>query len=645
MTRDPSPPIRFRRATHPPPILGLVVTLALVLAWTPIYAASTPPFFNDITSTAGIGVRCDCGFGDCGSGVAFADFDGDGDLDLFVGMDTGAANRLFVNDGFGSFTNRAGAAGVNDLSCAKGVAFADYDNDGDLDFFVASWDGPNVLYQNNGDATFTDQTVFARVEYTGKSSGATWGDFDNDGHLDLYIANDFGTGNVLYRNNGNETFTDVSLASGTNLSMLAMGIAIADYDHNGYLDLYITNAPVGNALLHNNGDGTFTDVAKSKGVFVQRNGWGTVFFDCDNDGDDDLYVVNQTAAGGTQDSENMLFENVGGTFADISASSGVADQRPGYGMAVGDYNNDGYYDMFVQNCSSSGNPAPMSFYENTTSGNNWVKFQTVGTQSNRDGIGARLTVTTGSLTQIKEVSGGSSYLSQNSLEVGFGIGEATSLDVLNVRWPSGIVDVYQNLPINQTRTLTEGETVPVFITGFDAAARGAGVELSWEIWRDEAIDGFRLYRSQAGGPAAELPIDGGLGPQARRYVDTAVEGGTRYAYVLAVVMPDGTELRSQRIAVELPLGGLVLHQNNPNPFNPLTRIGFVLPRAAPARLGIYDASGRLVTTLVDGALDAGPHEVTWSGRDRAGNPVASGIYFYRLSSGSRTLTRKMILLK
>jgi hypothetical protein len=634
---------------------------------------------------------------DWGYGAAFFDCDGDGDLDLFVANEDGVGDWLFRQNADHTFTDIGQAAGCNGLGNNRAVKFADYDNDGDEDVFVASHRGPNHLYRNEGNGTFVDVAdsamasgnltfggawgdynrdgfldlyVVNRVEanqfYVNNGDGtfseraeqlgiadrkagleSVWIDYDNDGDLDLYLSNDKHGGNRLWRNNDDGTFTDVSLESGSNISIDSMGIGVGDFDGNGFLDLYLTNTTgltsIKNVLLRAKGDGTFENVATQLGVQVAQYGWGNSFLDFDNDMDLDLYVVNWDFLPGADAAKNRLFRNNGdGTFTDVTDAAGAGDTGPGYGLALGDYNNDGFVDMFVSN-----NRAKSVLYRAIPTAANWLKVKTRGTQSNRDGIGARVTVVAGGVTQFRDVSGGESYLCQPSLEVEFGLGGFTMASRVDVRWPSGIVDRYENVASKQTLLVVEGETNALIVSLLEATLQDGDVRVRWDASRETGVLGFRVYRS-AGGGGEELVSGPDLLPaSAREFVDAAVPRGAAYTYVVAGVEADG-ESRSGPAEVVVPAAPVVryaLEQNAPNPFNPRTEIWFELPGATAARLAVYDAGGGLVRVLVNSDLPAGRHRAVWGGVDDQGERAASGIYFYRLESAYGVQTRKMVLLK
>ena len=447
--------------------------------------------FTDITAAAGVGNQ-----GNYGQGVACADYDNDGDTELYV--TNFGPDILYRNNGDGTFTDITAHAGISDAAWSSSACFLDYDNDGHLDLFVVSYldysldaayrpcgenatrtychpslfeGAPDRLYRNNGDGTFTDVSREAGVGniggmFHGKGLGVVSADFNNDGAPDLYVAND-DTRNDFFYNNGDGTFSEISLLAGcaysfNGVAQAGMGIASGDYNGDGALDIFVTNLSYEtNALYRNNGDGTFTDViyearlGKESYLYV---GFGTGFLDADNDGWLDLFVANghiidniaETHDVLTYAQPNQLFRNNGdGTFQEISETAGPYFHRAqvSRGSIFGDYDNDGDVDILV---TQSNAPATLLRNENGNK-QNWLRIKPVGTISNRDGIGARVLLT----QQIRDVNPCASYLSSHDARLHFGLGENTSVDRLEIRWPSGVVEVYENLPVNQEHVLTE----------------------------------------------------------------------------------------------------------------------------------------------------------------------------------------------
>ena len=445
--------------------------------------------FTDVTEQVGVG---DTGYG---AGCAAADYDNDGDQDLYV--TNFGANVLYRNNGDGTFTDVAQHTGVEDNRWSLGCAFADYDNDGFVDLYVAnyidfdfethtnctqkgvstycppeSFEGlPDTLYRNNGDGTFTDVTTSTGVyNEDGKGMGVVFGDYDNDGDVDCYVGNDAGE-NFLYQNKGNGTFTNVGWMAGVEADengnvQGTMGVDFGDYDNDGRLDLIAVNyQQQPNALYRNDNGSFFTDVSFVAGMAesLPYVGWGADFFDVDNDGDQDLLIANghlqdtveQYDDTTTYAQRNYLLINNGqGRFANVSTETGngLQSRRVSRGLATGDYDNDGDLDMLISNA----NDTPQLLRNDGGNQGNWILIRTIGTRSNRAGIGARVKIQTGDLIQIDEVRSGSGYLSQNDLRLHFGVGTHKRIDRVEVRWPSGVVDVIRDLAPNQILTITEG---------------------------------------------------------------------------------------------------------------------------------------------------------------------------------------------
>ncbi len=400
------------------------------------------------------------------------DYDNDGYLDLSV---TGGsldpetvAKLLYHNDGDGTFTEVGQASGMaqsGDLDNVRAAAWADYDNDGDLDLLVVNVrpdfeSPPSRLYRNNGNGTFTD--TWPSIGGSDHGLGAAWGDYDGDGDQDLYVASEFeNDGSTvpqpsrLYRNNGNGDFTEVGATAGVGSSGLSRGVAWGDFDNDLDLDLYVVNNGGPNRLYRNDGDGTFTDVAEDAVVDDPKTGFGNTatWVDSDQDGDLDLYVSNLASS-----SPSRLFQNSGdGPFVEIGASAGVA-QHSG-GASWGDFDHDGDLDLYLPTVQfSDGGPIgwPNALYRNEGTNNNWLTLNLVGTASNRDAVGTRITAVVDDLRQRRDVEAGSGLFSFHSLSVDFGIGSASIVDSLIIRWPSGVRQVFTDVAVNQSLVITEG---------------------------------------------------------------------------------------------------------------------------------------------------------------------------------------------
>ena len=447
------------------------------------------------------------GLGDTrwGMGCAVADYDNDGDADLYV--TNYGNNALYENRGDGTFADLAQHAGVSgDGAFSTGCAFFDYDRDGDLDLYVANyidfdyfmettperrheWRGlavhfgpqgmrgeADVFYRNEGEGIFSEATTAAGLVDHDLlyGLGVVAGDYDNDGDADLYVANDTGP-NYLYDNGGDKTFTDVAWMKGVAYGeggepQGCMGIAFGDYDNDTYPDILVTNFwEETNTLYHNDGGQFFSDLTFDAGVGLesfQFLAWGTEFFDYDNDGDKDLFVANghvypqvdRANFGVRYAQTNQLFENVGrGSFAEVSRTSGAGLQieKVSRGAAFGDYDADGDLDIFVLEL----NDRPTLLRNDGGDRNNYLIIRTEGTQSNRDGIGTRIKIRCGDTTQVNEVRSGSSYLSQNDLRIHFGLGKCARVDRVDVFWPSGLVEHFENLSANRVLVIREGSGI------------------------------------------------------------------------------------------------------------------------------------------------------------------------------------------
>jgi hypothetical protein len=545
-----------------------------------VEAPNTPlgASFIDVAHEAGLNVKTIYGgehknkylLETTGCGVAFYDYDNDGWLDIFLvngwrleGFPAGEepTSHLFKNNRDGTFTDVTARAGLTHHGWGQGVCIGDYDNDGWDDLFV-SYFGKNVLYHNNGDGTFTDVTDKAGVGGNGNrwNTGCAFVDYDRDGKLDLFVANyidlDLATApvpesgpclykgvmvacgppglkggkNILFHNNGNGTFSDVSESSGilSSSGTFGLGVLTADFDNDGWPDIYVANDSAPSALYHNKKNGKFEDVAVEAGcalsadgkpqagmgvwaadydldgnldivktnfagdtpslyrnlggtnfedmtfsaglgAHTQYLGWGCGFIDFDNDGWPDILICNghvypeveqlKTEAGYAQ--HKLLYRNMrNGRFEEVTdlAGAGITTPVAARGCAFGDFDNDGDIDMVVNTV----NGLPQLLRCDSTSGNNWIKVKLIGVKSNRSGIGARVSCTTTvpgeskPHRQMDDVRSGGSYFSQSDLRVHFGLGKATKVDVLEVRWPSGQVDTLKDTGVNHVVFVKEG---------------------------------------------------------------------------------------------------------------------------------------------------------------------------------------------
>ncbi|MCU1288525.1 MAG: ASPIC/UnbV [Acidobacteria bacterium] len=456
--------------------------------------------FTDVSDKAGVG------FPGYAMGGAVGDYNNDGFPDMYITCLGG--NVLYKNNGDGTFSDETKKAAVADGRWSAGAAFGDYDGDGFLDLMVTNYvdyklsDLPNFgaqptckfrgvdvqcgprglkgagdsLFRNNGDGTFTNVTKDSGMDDPGGFYGMqpVWSDFGNTGKLDLYVAND-STPNFFYRNTGDGKFAEDGLITGTAVSgdgseQGSMGVAVGDYLHNGNFSIYTTNfVDEYNTLYRNNGKYDFLDVsfaAKVAQVTRPYVGWGTGFFDLDNDTWLDLFVVNghvypqmdQISSGSKYKQGKILFINNGdGTFCEATKQGGAAlsELRVSRGAAFGDLDNDGQIDIVVEDLDST----PMILKNEGDQSNRWITLELGAKTGNPLAIGARIKVTAGSIVQIEEIRSGGSYLSQNDLRVHFGLGKAAKADSVEIRWNSGKTETIKDVAADKFYAILEGEGI------------------------------------------------------------------------------------------------------------------------------------------------------------------------------------------
>jgi hypothetical protein len=577
-------PYLARNTRLPAACLGVACLAVFISAVHPAPAHAVT--FTDVTTSAP---------GDTGvcRGITFVDFDGDGFPDLTWSREGTPVVRMARNDRNGHFTEVTPAPmllGGNSTT----LAWADFDNDGDLDLYSVEEESPNHLYRNDGNGVFNDITTGALGD-PGHGHGMTWIDYDKDGDVDIFFANLYTSGRLL-RNDGGGNFSDVTpppmtasegggvasadydldgdpdifesrfllmpdmlfrnddgvfvnatigaLANGGN----GTGVAWGDYDNDGFPDLIIANAGQSPALLHNLGNGTF--ILDGQPVFApSRQAFGVAWGDYDNDGDLDLFIA---CAYGQR---SLMLENQNGQFVDVTAPPLTTIGHTASGV-WGDMDQDGDLDLFIGNVKTDSIQTPNKLYRNElASGNHWLELDLHGTVTNRAAIGTRVEVFTPGRLQTREVSGGSGYRSQDMLTLHFGLGAADTAHV-RIHWLSGAVKDTTFLQVNRRKTM-------------------------YEIV-----------------PSMAVPRDGSM-PNA-----------------LAAAFP--------------------------NPFVRRTSIMFDLAAPTDVRLEILDLQGRVVRTLADGTRPAGRHTAEWDGRDRNGAPVAEGLYFARIAGPGVNGTLRLV---
>ena len=467
--------------------------------------------FDDVA--AQIGVDYSYGDSEYGGGVSFADFDNDGWDDITYASENGVDLYFFKNTN-GVF-NLVTFNGISNTSKAKQVIWVDYDNDGDKDFFVTAIEGKNAFYSNDGEMNFTDISSTIGIFQTDLFTyGASFGDIDNDGDLDLFISNrspedhnylyrndsgiyvditstsgislegqlsfcsiffDYDKDglqdiyvsndkeeniNRLYKNLGDGVFQDVSESSNAGVDVSAMSTTLGDFNNDGWFDIYITNTPFsqvssiqGNVLLKNNGDGTFTNVATETGTSFDSVGWGSVFLDADNDGLLDIYVSSSENGNGSLISSAFYHQQDDETFIIPQDIGFNTDLRESYTNAIGDINNDGKPEIVVGNDTDNN----FLWQNNTINENNWLKVKLEGVVSNKDGIGNTIEINVDGQSQYRYTLAGEGYLSQNSFYEFFGTGLSNLIDYVKVTWTStGATETFNNIEANQSITIKEG---------------------------------------------------------------------------------------------------------------------------------------------------------------------------------------------
>jgi len=467
-------------------------------------ACDSSPFTEE-AGARGVNYRVVFGAGDeAGSGVALIDLDNDGDADLVtLGRAGDGAVGVFQNDGTGNFTDRTGETGIAPAQNARGVSAGDYDDDGDLDLYLSQWNVPNVLLRNDGGLRFTDVTEEARVAGVGHGAGSAWADYDRDGRIDLYVANwEYTDRNFLYRNLGNgrfeevaealgvasrertyqpvfidydgdadldlylsndnrlsncgpdhhnelfrndgASFTDVSEETGADVCLNSMGAAVADYDRNLWPDLHFTNLPPGNVLILNQGDGTFIDGSAQAGIDQFGDlGWGTIAFDYDHNGFEDLYVVFNNGV-------NRFYINQGSfPLTNMADQLGLDHLSESYCVASGDIDGDGDLDLVL----SVRQEDIRIYVNNEGQKRRWVKFRIIGQGHDRGGIGTAVQIRTGEDRQVRHLLFGNNYKSQNETILHFGLDVARIVDEIEVVWPGGSTRTLRNYPVERIWTL------------------------------------------------------------------------------------------------------------------------------------------------------------------------------------------------
>jgi hypothetical protein len=494
----------------------------------------------------------------------WGDFDNDGNPDLFVTNLGSHSNCFYKNNGDGAFIKETGSIITQENPTSTSASWGDYNNDGLLDLVVANY-GKNFLFQNDGaDFIKIIEGPIATDETT--SYLTLWGDYNNDGNPDLFVANSSDIGplpNNLYKNNRDGSFNSIQEDPVvTDNTEMGSGASWGDYNNDGHLDLFVANISYqtagNNFLYHNNGDGSFTRITTGNIVNDGGYSFGSAWGDFDNDGDLDLAVANfNVGAGGV----NFLYSNNGdGTFTRLTGEEITTDDFSSVGLAWGDYDRDGDLDLMVAN--SRNDNENNALYRNNGNSNSWINIKLIGTQSNKSALGTKLrmkaVIDGQSIWQLREVSGLTGYCSQNSLNVHFGFGDALIIDSLKIEWPSEIVQVFENVEVNHFISIEEGNVLGIIDNGHI----------------NQSPHNFHLF------------------------------------------------------------------QNYPNPFNPATTIKYSLSTEGFVTLKIYGVLGNEIATLVNEEKLTGTYEINF---DATGLP--SGFYFYQLKADLYSSTKKMLIIR
>ncbi|MEM7102673.1 MAG: CRTAC1 family protein [Bacteroidota bacterium] len=580
--------------------------------------------------------------------LLWADYDNDGDKDLLITCEDGA-NKLYNNDGNLVLTDVSVAAGIpQTIDPTFGAAFGDYNNDGWLDIYLVNRsfggilsDATNYLYQNMGNGTFQDVTAATATADFGKGPFcAAFIDYNGDGWQDIHISVDkYNAPNTMFLNDGMGQYINTSVSTGTDISIDAMSITPGDYDNDGDEDLYITNGwlPPYNVLFKNNGDETFTNSATAAGVLYQDFCWAANFLDFNNDSHLDLYVCSQANTG----NPNALFLNNGDeTFTHLSITG---DNFISFSNAVGDYNNDGKLDMVT----SGHSVFPTAFYENiSTNTNNYIKVDLQGTISNRDGIGSWVRAYVNGETYSRYTHCGEGYLNQNSFAVHIGIGTAAIIDSLKVTWLSGIEDIIYNVSPNQRLLMVEGstsQTLPLELISFEAIPESLSAKLFWETQSEENVGHFDVLRSKDGVNFTKIGSVNAANENnsINRYSfdDTSLSNGQTYYYRLRIINFDDTQQFSKIVSVKIK-------QNEENSISILSNLipssqksfNLISDKQQIVNLSLVSPSGQIIFRYSDYELKVGQNIINWE------TTLPQGTYFVSITGNERIIDSFKVVL-
>ena len=493
-------------------------------------------------------------------GATWADMDNDGFIDCFVVNWYNKNNMFYKNNGDGSFTQIKTGSLVTDGGYSETASWGDYDNDGFVDLYVTNSAGSNknFLYHNNGGGSFTKITTGAQVTDGHISRSINWTDFDNDGDLDAFVANESAQNEDMYKNNGSGNFEHITSGPLYTNGGNTMSSSFADYDNDGWQDVFLANDQGYLGIFRNTGDGNFIKITNDTIAKTIGRSFGSNWGDIDNDGDLDLFVTN--AFGPIL--QNFLFINNGdGTFTRDASNTITKDTGWSYGCAFGDYDNDGFLDLAVANCYNAAQIN--SVFHNNGNANHWLEIKCIGIKSNKSAIGAKVklkaTINGKTVWQLREISAQSGYNGQNMLTTHFGLGADGTIDSIIILWPSGMADIYTN------------------------------------IERDKILKAF-----------------------------------------------EGQSLSSTKDKYQ---GANAVLFTYPNPFQNDTSIEFEIPETRQIDLEIYDMKGNLVKSLIKQTQCQGKQLLHWDGRNNDKTKLDTGIYLLVLKDQNHTMTQKISLIR
>ncbi len=675
-----------------------------------LFVATWRGFNNFLYSNNGNGTFTKILMGDVVTDMAtsyggiWGDYNNDGNIDLFVPNFNFQKNYLYANNGDSSFTKITFGNIITDEADTRSACWGDFNNDGFLDLFVANGNNQNNnLFVNNHNGTFTKVTSGIIVQDGGNSFSCSWADFDNDQDLDLFVANRH-ENNFLYTNNGDDSFTKQFNGPVVNDGGVSNSGSWGDYDNDGDLDLFVANGDqfnnTENILYENLGNGNFFKKTNCCDIVTDKmNSWDSSWGDYDNDGDLDIFVANYDL-----DQNNELYSNNGdGTFTKVNSNLITNDKALSRSCVWGDYDNDGDLDLFISNGFET-NLQPNFLYINNGNNNNWINLKCIGSISNSSALGTiikiKAQINGNFYWQFRDISSQTGNRSQNSLNVEFGLGDAPIIDSLVVYWPSGLIQILTDLDVNQMLTLAESNAqnvndkiaVQSQLIFFDLSAHNLQFNLhiqntSSDVFFSPLIVQFVTLESDPPGHAISVSnSDGGgngvgafydysnsMGPDNKLSPGEFTDDKTWVfndpddvnfffsANVLASQMAPAlftksanantsalqfyVDVKNLKVNLITDIREFRLFQNYPNPFNPRTTIEYSIPTDGKVTIALFDVLGRVVETFQSIHRAPGTYFIIWNGRNINGFPVQNGIYFYRITFNGFSNVGSMVLLK